>query len=95
MGNIFTIAPDNLTGLGSIALCLVLSKGLSSTRIIDGKIVTHPITPRSTPLAITIPRSAPRVKLMKQRAMKPAIVVMELPTTDVSVSLMAYAIASL
>ena len=60
-----------------------------------GSTVTQPRTPSSTPLAITMPRSRPRVKLMKHRAMKPAMVVTELPMTLVRVSLMATAMASL
>ena len=52
------------------------------------------ITPNTTPLAITIPKSIPRVKLIKHRAIKPATVVMELLTTEVMVSLMAFAMAS-
>ena len=60
-----------------------------------GSTVTLPITPISTPFAITMPRSRPMVKLMKQRAMKPATVVTELPSTDVKVSWIAAAMASL
>ena len=67
--------------------------GLSSTRIKAGRVVTHPITPRITPFAMTMPRSMPRVKVMKHRAMNPAMVVMELPMTEVKVSWMAAAIA--
>lgn len=52
------------------------------------------ITPITTPFAITIPRSMPRVKLMKHRAIKPATVVIELLTTEVTVSAMAPAMAS-
>ena len=63
-------------------------------RIIDGSTVTQQITPRTTPFAITIPRSRPRVKLMNISATKPATVVMELPTTDESVSFIAAAIAA-
>ena len=44
---------------------------------------------------MTMPRSRPSVKLMKHSAAKPAMVVMELPTTEVSVSWMAAAMASL
>jgi len=67
---------------------------LSKTRIILGRIVTHPITPNITPLAITIPRSSPSVKLMNISAIKPATVVIELPRTDVKVAEIAFAIAS-
>ena len=79
---------------GSIALCVVFSIALSNTRMSDGSIVTHAITPSTTPFAMTIPRSSPRVKLMKHSATNPATVVMELPTTDDIVSAMACAIAS-
>ena len=78
-----------------ITLCLVFFSALSNTRIKDGRIVTHPITPKITPFAITTPRSSPRVKLMKQRAIKPATVVIELPTTEVIVFEMACAMARL
>ena len=64
----------------------VFCKGLSSSRIILGRMVTHPITPSTTPFAITIPRSRPSVKLMKHSAIKPATVVMELPSTEANVS---------
>ena len=68
-----------------IALCLVLSIALSNTRIIDGNTVTQQITPKITPFAMVTPRSRPKVKLMKQSAINPATVVMELPITDVKV----------
>ena len=59
----------------------------------DGKTVTEPITPRRTPLAMTIPRSIPRVKDIKQRAMKPAMVVADEPMTDEKVDLIAFSMA--
>ena len=74
-------------------LCFVFSIALSHARISAGRIVTHPITPNTTPFAITIPRSSPSVKLMKQRATKPAIVVIELPVTETIVWEMACAMA--
>ena len=74
---------------------MVFDSGLSSTRIMDGKIVTQPSTPISTPFAITIPRSLPSVKVMKHSAINPATVVIELPKTEVTVSWIAFAIASL
>ena len=80
--------------LGIIDLCFVFCSGLSRISIIAGSTVTQPSTPNSTPFAITMPRSRPSVKVMKQSAMNPAIVVIELPTTDVSVSPIAAAIAS-
>ena len=67
---------------------------MSNVRIKEGSIVTQPITPNTTPFAITTPRSRPSVKLIKQSAMNPATVVMEEPTTDVSVFPIATAIAS-
>ena len=81
--------------LGIRDLCRVRCRGLSSTRIRDGRMVTQPSTPSSTPLAMTIPRSRPSVKDMKHRAMKPAMVVAELPMTEVKVLWMATAMASL
>ena len=53
------------------------------------------ITPNTTPFAMTIPRSRPRAKLMKQSAINPATVVIDEPTTEVSVFPIATAIASL
>lgn len=47
------------------------------------------------PFAMTRPRSRPKVKVIKHSAAKPATVVVELPTTDRSVSLIAAAMASL
>lgn len=71
---------------GMMERCLVFCRGLSSTRIRAGSTVTQPSTPSSTPLAMTRPRSRPSVKPMKHRAMKPEMVVTELPITLVSVS---------
>ncbi len=59
----------------------------------DGKTVTEPMTPSKTPLAMTRPRSSPSVKDMKQRAIKPAIVVAEEPMTDEKVDLIAASMA--
>ena len=67
--------------LGIRGLCRVFCSTLSKVRIKAGSTVTQPKTPKMTPLAITMPRSRPRVKLIKHRAMKPATVVMELPMT--------------
>ena len=94
-GKIFTMPEASLCVEGINARCMVLFKGLSSTKIMEGKIVTQPITPKITPFAMTIPRSLPRVKVMKHSAIKPATVVMELPTTEARVSLIASAMASL
>ena len=41
--------------------CMVRVSGLSSRRIIDGRIVTLPSTPSRHPFAMTRPRSAPMV----------------------------------
>ena len=70
---------------GIISLWRVFSMALSNVRINEGRMVTHPITPNITPLAITIPRSNPKVKLIKHIARNPATVVIELPTTDETV----------
>ena len=73
----------------------VIRTNLSKIKSIDGKIVTHPITPNTTPFAITTPRSKPNVNVIKHNAINPAIVVIELPVTEASVSLIAFAIAVL
>ena len=52
-----------------------------------------PKTPSNTPLLITIPRSRPSVKLMKQMDTKPATVVKELPTIADAVVTIACAMA--
>ena len=78
---------------GNKALCFVFLKGLSNTRIIAGRTVRQQTTPSSTPLAMTMPRSRPSVKLMKHKAIKPAIVVTEEPITLDIVSSIACAIA--
>ena len=44
---------------------------------------------------MTTPRSMPRVKLIKHNAIKPAIVVIELPVTEVNVFVIAIAMADL
>lgn len=58
-----------------------------------GSKVTQHRTPITTPLAITIPISRPSEKVIKQSAINPATVVIELPITDLKVALMACAIA--
>ena len=60
-----------------------------------GRTVTEPRTPRMVPLAMTRPRSKPRVKVIKQRARKPATVVAEEPRTELKVALMARSMALL
>ena len=61
----------------------------------EGRIVTHPITPNTTPFAITTPISSPNVNVIKQRAINPATVVIELPTIDETVAVMAFTMALL
>ena len=63
-------------------------------RIMEGRTVTQATTPKHTPLAMTMPRSRPNVKLMKHRAINPAMVVTELPTMELNVSSIAAAMAS-
>ena len=58
---------------------------LSKTKIKEGSTVTQQMTPSRTPFAMTMPKSRPMVKDMKHREINPATVVMELPTTLVSV----------
>ena len=82
-----------LSNFGISCLCLVFSIALSNTRISDGRIVTQPIRPNTTPFAITIPRSAPSVKLIKHIERKPAIVVIEELATEMILFEMACAIA--
>ena len=67
---------------------------LLKVRIRAGRTVTEPMTPKMTPFAMTIPRSIPNVKDMKQRAIKPATVVAEEPKTELIVFLMASIMAS-
>ena len=74
-------------------MCFVFSINLSHSNIIAGKIVTTEITPNRTPFAITIPMSFPSVKFILHSAKNPAIVVSELPSTEVNVFVIAFAIA--
>ena len=94
-GKAFMTPLENLDISGIRDLCFVLCKGLSRIKIIEGRTVTQPKTPKMTPFAITKPRSLPIVKDIKHSAMNPATVVIELPTTLASVAWMAAAIASL
>ena len=55
--------------------------------------VTQLITPKRTPFAITTPRSSPRVKVIKQSAINPAMVVREEPVTEAMVATIACSIA--
>ena len=70
-----------------------MSIALSKQRIIAGRKVIHTITPKITPFAITNPKSIPSLKVMKQSAANPAMVVTELLVTDLNVLEMACAIA--
>ena len=94
-GKILTIPAASLFIFGISDLCESFVSGLSRIRISAGRTVTHPMTPSSTPFAMTIPRSRPSVKLIKHRAMKPAIVVTDDPRTELKVLWIATAIASL
>ena len=84
----------NLSNLGVITLWLVFSHHLSNTSKSAGKIVKTVITPRSTPFAITIPKSLPKVRLIVHNTRNPAMVVVELPITEVNVSFIASFMAS-
>ena len=81
----FTINEEILPNCGIRSLCEVFAIALSNVSISAGRIVTQEITPHTTPFAITIPRSRPSVNVMKHIARKPATVVNELPTTEVTV----------
>ena len=87
------INADALSKLGSNGLCVVFSIALSKVSTNAGSNVTQQKTPITTPFAITIPISRPSEKVIKQSAINPATVVMELPITDLKVALMACAIA--
>ena len=86
---LLTVLKDGSKGLWSS-----LTRNLLKVRIKAGRTVTAPITPKMTPLAMTIPRSIPRVKDMKQRAIKPATVVADEPKTELMVFLMASTMAA-
>ena len=92
----FIMLCDKSEGLSILlirGLCFVFSITPSNTRIIAGRTVTQQITPITTPFAITIPMSRPSAKVITHSARKPAIVVTELPATDLNVSAIACAIA--
>ena len=76
-------------------LCFVFVISLSKVSNKLGKTVKTQITPSKTPLAITSPKSFPKVKLIVHKTKKPAIVVKLLPVTEENVSMMASTIASL
>ena len=79
---------------GRMDLWSSFSITLLKVRMRAGRTVTEPITPRTTPLAITRPRSNPKPKVIKQRARKPATVVAEPPKTDAKAALMAFSMAA-
>ena len=76
-------------------MCFVFTNALSNINTIAGNTVTQAITPNTTPFAITTPISSPNVNVIKQRAINPATVVIELPTIDETVAVMAFAMALL
>ena len=67
---------------------------LSICRRMAGSTSTTVATPSTTPLAMTKPMSLPRVRRMKHRARKPAMVVREEPERDLNAATMAVAMAS-
>ena len=75
-------------------LCLVLSINLSNASNKLGNNVNTLNKPNKTPLAITIPKSLPNVNCIVHSTKNPAIVVNELPITDLNVSTIASFIAS-
>ena len=79
---------------GNRLLCFVFSIALSKYNNNTGNTVNVVITPNNTPLAITKPKSFPNVNFIVHNTMKPAIVVSELPNTDMNVSDIASVIAS-
>ena len=82
-----------LSKSGRMDLWSSLARGFLKARIKAGRTVIEPMTPRTTPLAMTRPRSRPSVNVMKQRAMNPATVVAEEPMTELRVDLMARSMA--
>ena len=84
----------NLSNFRFKLLCFVFSIKESNTSNKLGNNVKTDITPRITPLAITIPKSRPSVNFIVHNTRKPAIVVRDEPITDVNVSLIASFIAS-
>ena len=80
---------------GKIVLCLYFEICLSNISIKEGNIVTVHNTPMTTPFAITIPISRPNPNSITHKAKNPANVVVELPNTDVTVFLIAFAMAVL
>ena len=90
-----TIKEDTLLNLGKIVLCLYFEICLSNISIKEGNIVTVHNTPMTTPFAITIPISRPNPNSITHKAKNPANVVVELPNTDVTVFLIAFAMAVL
>ena len=67
-------------------LCFVFSMNLSKIRSRLGNKVKTQITPKNTPFAITRPKSVPKVSCIVHNTKNPAIVVKELPVTEINVS---------
>ena len=66
---------------------------MSNARRSAGNNVSTHTNPKNTPFAITRPISFPNVKSIEHNARNPAIVVSELPITDLNVSDIAICIA--
>ena len=89
MAGLFTMPFRNVPSSGRCQRCVVFRIAPWQTRIMDGSTVTQQMTPNTTPFAMTRPMSRPKVKLMKQRAIKPATVVRLLPRTEENVAAIA------
>ena len=74
--------------------CLCVSIWLSKRSTREGSTRTTVATPSTTPLAITMPMSRPRVRRIKHRAKKPAMVVRLEPDRERKAAMMAWVMAS-
>ena len=79
---------------GSRLRCLCFSICPSNRSSRAGSTRITVATPSTTPLAMTMPMSRPRVRRMKHRAIKPAMVVRLEPDREVKAATMARAMAS-
>ena len=70
------------------------STHLSKKRMSEGRMTMVQMTPSATPFAMTMPRSAPSVSCMAQRARKPAMVVRLDAVMELMVLQMAFSMAS-
>ena len=70
------------------------STHLSKKRMSEGRTTMVQMTPSATPFAMTMPRSAPSVSCMAQRARKPAMVVRLDAVMELMVLQMAFSMAS-